>query len=503
MTAPTVVQDEAPGQPTAADPRFADPAWDRNALFRGILAAYRRFESAIRARVDAVEGPWQRRARARLLGEIAVGLAAPTNWVLGNPAALRRAFATRGASLRRGAANMARDVVVNRGIPSTVDRTPYKVGRDLACTPGAVVHREDMFELIQYAPTSAFVAGIPLVMVPPPANRHYVLDLAPGRSLAEASVAAGVQTFMVVWRNPFLPVHGRWGLEDHVGAVLRAIAVAREICRTEEANLLGLCGGGIVAALALANLAAADDASVRSATFLATMLTNATGNVIGTLTPPLARRYLSRAADRGKVFGGRALLRTFAWLRPSDFVFRYVVDGWLLGNKPPAHDVLAWNADATGASAAMVRDVAEFIVGDWARVPGGATILGLPVDFRRVSVDTFHVLGRTDHLVPWRGAHEAACLIGGASEVVLGDAGHILSFVAPPGDRKAAYWADGPATADPDEWLAGATHLLESWWPRWTEWLVSRSGPSRPAPGSLGTAVHPPLYAAPGRYVHE
>jgi polyhydroxyalkanoate synthase len=488
---------------TPHDRRFNDPSWHANPLYRRLLAAYLRWERGVVSRAQHTEGDWQKQARARLRASIITGGLAPTNYLLSNPTALRTAWQTHGASLARGARNMARDVFVNRGIPSTVDTRPFHVGGNLACSPGAVVYREPMFEMIQYAPRAPAVGTRPLVMVPPPANRHYILDLAPGRSLVEAACQAGVQAFMIVWRNPFLPEHGRWGLDDHVAAALRAVDVARDITGADQANLLGLCGGGIVVGVALSYLAARGERSVSSATLLATMLVNGRDNVIGTLTPPVARRYLARAAARGKVFSGRALLRTFAWLRPADFVYRYVVDGWLLGRTPAPFDVLAWNADATNAASAMVRDVAEFINDDKALFRGALTVRGTPLDFRAADIDGFHVAGLTDHLVPWRAAHATAMLLGGSSEVVLADAGHILSFVAPPGDRKAGYWADGPGGGDADEWLAGACRYDESWWPRWLTWLMERSGPRTAAPVTLGNDRYRPADTAPGRYVHE
>lgn len=485
------------------DARFDDPAWERCPFYRFVAALYRIFERWVWRRVERVGGSWERRARARLAGEIVTGLLAPTNWLPGNPAALRRAVDTRGASVLDGTRNMARDLVVNRGVPSTVDRRPYAVGTNLGCTTGVVVHREEMFELLEYRPSTARVHDVPLVMIPPPANRHYVLDLAPGRSLVEWTVAHGVRTFMVVWRNPSTTEHGRWGLDDHTAAVLRALEAAREVARTGEANTLGLCGGGIVTSVALAHGAASGGPRTPAATFLATMLLNVPGNVIGMLTPPFALRYLARAAARGKVFSGRALLRTFAWVRPADFVFPYVVDGWLMGRTPEPFDVLAWNADATRASSALVHDVARLVLGDGAARAGGASVLGVDLDFSAVAADSFHVLARTDHLVPWRASHATTHVLGGRSEAVLSEAGHILSFVAPPGGHRKGYWADGPSSPDPDEWLAGATFHDDSWWPRWVSWLVERSGPTSPAPGAPGSALHPPRGPAPGRYVHE
>ena len=283
--------------PDQRDRRFADEAWRTIPQFRMLGQSYRLFELWMNRMQESVDGSWQDKARARFAADVISAALAPTNYLGTNPAALREAIETSGLSLVKGAQNMLRDLA-RGGMPSMVDRKQFKVGQDLAATPGAVVYRDEMFELLQYAPTTPKVRAIPVLMVPPQINRHYILDLAPGRSLVEFAVSQGIQVFMVVWRNPSSQRgDGKWGLDDYVAATERAAQVVKKIARTDQLNLLGLCAGGITVSYALAHLAAIGDDSARTATFVVTMLTGEKPNVVGMLdtaeSSPIAARCAS------------------------------------------------------------------------------------------------------------------------------------------------------------------------------------------------------------------
>jgi polyhydroxyalkanoate synthase len=382
-----------------------------------------------------------------------------------------------------------------------VDSRPFKVGENLACTPGAVVYRGEMFELLQYTPTTPRVHERPLLMVPPQLNRHYVLDLAPERSLVEFALSQGVQTFMVVWRNPSQKEgHGRWGIEDYVAAQLTAVDAIREITGSESVNLLGLCAGGTTSALMLGHLAARGDHAVNSATFIVTLVANEAPNLIGMMRTPAADQHLEKAAEKQKVLNASLLERNFALLRPNDLVFNYLVDGWLLGNDPPAFDVLAWNADATNLGARMALETTRVVGDSKAIEPGGITLLGTPIDLQKVDCPTFQISGYTDHITPWRACYASTQAMSGDTELVVVASGHIQSFVNPPKTSRYRYWWGQNPGADPDEWLAQAAQHEGSWWPRWGDWIVAQSGEDRPAPKSLGNKAFPPGDAAPGRY---
>jgi poly[(R)-3-hydroxyalkanoate] polymerase subunit PhaC len=397
---------------------------------------------------------------------------------------------------------MARDLA-RGGMPQMVDREPFGVGEKLACTPGAVVYRDEIFELLQYAPATPAVRARPLLMVPPQLNRYYILDLAPGRSLVEYLVRNGIQTFMIVWRNPRAGAgHGRWGVDDYVAAQARAAEAVKKITRSESISWLGLCAGGITTALMLGYLAATGDTSAGSATFIVTMLTNRCPNIIGMMDTPQSRNMLRRSAEAGEVFPGRSVRTSFAWLRPNDLVFSYLVSGWLLGQDAPAFDVLAWNDDATAVSARFALESTELVV-DAMEHPDGITVLGTPTDLAKVDCDSFHIAGYTDHITPWRAAYTSTQVLGGDKHMAVVKSGHIQSFVNPAAKSRYDYWEGPPASDDPDQWLAGATEHHGSWWPQWLEWLTARSGPEKAPPGTLGNRKYPPLGPAPGTYVHE
>jgi len=485
------------------DPRFTDVTWRENPLFRRLGQTYRLYEQWTDRMVAAADGPWERQARTRYLANILTGALAPTNYLPANPAALKRAFETGGQSVLRGGRNMMRDLA-RGGMPAMVDRRPFPVGEKLACTPGAVVHREEIFELLQYAPATPSVRTVPLLIVPPELNRFYVLDLAPGRSMVEYAVAQGIQVFMVVWRNPRPELgHGRWGLDDYVGAQARAAQIVAKISGSDSVNWLGLCAGGITTALTLGYLAAKGDSTAGAATFIVTMLTSDHPNVVGWMAGGGSLEALRRAAAARLVFPGRMLRTSFAWLRPNDLVFNYLVNGWLLGEDPAAFDVLAWNDDATGMTARLSAEMSEVLIGGQAAQPGAITVLGTPIDLAKVDCDSFCVAGYTDHITPWRACYGTTQVLGGRKQMVVVRSGHIQSFVNPAKTAKYGYWQARPSAPDPDRWLSAAAAHEGSWWPTWARWLLSRSGEEKTAPATLGGPQYCPLAPAPGTYVHE
>jgi polyhydroxyalkanoate synthase len=450
--------------PDQRDKRFADEAWRTIPYFRVLGQSYRLFEMWMNRMYESAD--------------------------------------TGGLSLVKGAQNMLADMA-RGGMPSMVDRKQFKIGKDLAATPGAVVYRDEMFELLQYTPTTPRVRAIPVLMVPPQINRHYILDLAPGRSLAEYAVSQGIGVFMVVWRNPSASRgDGKWGLDDYLAAAERAAQVARKIARTDQLNLLGLCAGGITVSYVLAHLAATGDDSARSATFVVTMLTGEKPNVVGMLDTAESRRVLDKAAAAELIVPGTALRSLFAMLRPNDLVYNYLVSGWLMGKSPAPFDVLAWNDDATRTTARFACESSRLSMDGWDG--SGPTLLGVKTDFSKVTCDSYHVGGYTDHITAWRACYDTAHLVGGVGkEMTLIKSGHIQSVVYPADSTRYDRWFGPPTPTDPDEWLKTATVEKGSWWRPWTEWLIARSGNERLARKTLGNRQYPPLDPAPGTYVYE
>jgi polyhydroxyalkanoate synthase subunit PhaC len=484
------------------DRRFSDPTWRDNAVYNRWAQAYLAWCETVGRLVDNAHVDERERSRARYATSVLTALAAPTNLLLGNPAALKRAFETGGTSLLRGARNFIGDLITNGGMPTQVDTSKFTVGENLAATPGAVVHREEMFELLQYAPTTPTVHSRPLLMVPPEVNKYYFLDLAPGRSLVEYTVAQGISFFTMVWRNPRRE-HGAWGLADYVAAQLRALDVVREISGANDVNVLGACAGGVTTALMLAHLAASGRSDVHAAAFAITMIDTSAPSLIEVLATDRTRRMLEQDAAAKRIYDHKAIASNFAWMRPNDLIFNYVVSNWLMGDDPPAFDILAWNADSTNLAVVFDRDLIELYATNAAATPGALTVLGTPIDLSKVDCDSYIVAGRTDHITPWKPCYLTSHLLGGPSEVVITSTGHIQTIVNPPGKPRASYHA-GPATGpDADAWLAGATRHDGSWWPHWAQWLTARSGEMVPAPATLGSRDHPAGDPAPGRYVRE
>jgi polyhydroxyalkanoate synthase len=486
--------------PEPGDRRFADPTWADNPLYRRILQGYLACREAVHGSVAAAGLDGRASDQARFVLALLTEAAAPTNTLAGNPAALKRALETGGGSLVRGARHAWRDVVSNGAMPRMVDDDAFTVGQTVAATPGAVVLRRELCELIQYAPTTDTVHQRPLVIVPPQINKYYAIDLSPGRSFVEYAVSRGLQVFVISWRNP-TPAQREWNLDAYLGATLEALEAAAEITGSGDCNALGLCSGGITLAAVLGHLAGAGRPLVRSATLGVTGLDTQADSPLQMFASEAAVRAAVARSRRRGVLDGRSMARMFAWLRPNDLVWNYWVNNYLMGAEPPPFDVLYWNADTTNLPAGLHADYLRMFLDNSLVHPGGLTALGVPVDLGTVDVDVYAMAGRTDHIVPWDAAYRSARLFGGDVEFVLSSSGHIQSIVNPPGNPKASYFAGGKPVDEPGDWLQSAERLPGSWWEHWASWATERSGPSEPAPAALGSARYPATDPAPGRYV--
>jgi polyhydroxyalkanoate synthase len=489
--------------PAERDRRFTDPAWSRNPLFRRLVQAYLAAAGSLDALVDDLDAHVEDHRlaeRARFAANILAAAAAPTNMLVTNPAGLKRAFDTGGASLLSGLRNLVDDLRHNGGMPATVEPGVFQVGRDLALTPGAVVAREPLAELIQYTPTTETVHERPILVVPPPIGRYYFLDLRPGRSFVEFAVANQLNTFLLSWRNPG-PAQGSWDLEDYASTVLTAIDHVRAITGSPEVNLIGFCAGGIISSTVLSHLAATGDPRVHSASFAVTLLDFGQRAPLTAYNDRTLLDLVGRRSKRAGVITSRQLGAAFTWMRPDDLVFSYVVNNYVLGERPPTFDILAWNADGTNLPAALHNTFLDIFQNNNLVEPGGLSALGTPVDLSRITVPTFVTGAVSDHLTPWKSCYRTTQLVGGDTTFVLSYSGHIASLINPPGNPKAHYWQGGPSGADPDAWLEQATRTQGSWWEPWARWAKERSGSLIPAPDAPGDAEHPALDPAPGRYV--
>jgi polyhydroxyalkanoate synthase len=494
----------AAGRSTVSAPkgdwRFRDPTWNDNPLYRRLMQLYLAWSETMEQIVDSADLEWRDAERARFFTSILTSAASPTNTLPGNPAALKRAFETGGLSVARGMRNFARDVRHNGGMPTQVDLRKFKIGEDLAATPGAVIYRDEIFETIQYRPTTPHTRTRPIVVIPPQINKFYFLDLAPGRSLVEYIVSRGVPMFMTSWRNPG-PEQGDWDLDTYASAALRSIDVAREVSGSDDVNVLSFCAGGILTATVLSHLATHADERVNSASFGVTLLDFATPNTVGFLDSAPLLQIARRRSGRAGILEGRSLASVFTWLRPNDLVWNYWVNNNLLGNDPPAFDILAWNADSTNLPAKLHAQLLNVFTDNLVAVPGGIEVLGDPVDVGGVNIETYVTGALTDHLTPWKGCYRTTQLIGGPSTFILSNAGHIASLVNPPGNPKAHYFAGPEPVADPDAWREAAERRTGTWWEHWGDWISERSGDERKTRARLGSRRHKVIEPAPGAYV--
>jgi polyhydroxyalkanoate synthase subunit PhaC len=493
----------SPVSPAADDWRFRDRAWAEHPFYRRLAQAYTASCAVADETLDDLARTGRASPAARFLLTIAQSAAAPTNTLLGNPAAMKRAYETGGLSLLRGLKNFAGDVRHNGGMPSTVDRSGYQVGRDFAITPGAVVDRDPYAEVIQYAPSTGQVQARPVLIVPPPIGRYYFLDLRPSRSLVEYAVSRGLQAFMLSWRNPTREQAG-WDLDTYAGRVLTAIEAVREVTGAPDIDVIGFCAGGILTTLALNHLAALGQAPVHSASYAVTLLDWGQEVPVKAFS---ASRLLALArwnSARAGVISARDMGSAFTWMRPDDLVWKSWVNNYLMGDKPPAFDILAWNADGTNLPATLHAQFLDIFEHNPLVTPGRVTCLGTPVDLSTITLPSYVTGGVTDHLTPWTSCYRTTQLLGGPSTFVLSNAGHIQSLVNPPGNPKAVFWTGaGPLPGDPEKWLAAADKHTGTWWTHWADWIIAQSAGTIDAPSRLGSAEHPPLEDAPGCYVRD
>ncbi|TAI66723.1 alpha/beta fold hydrolase [Bradyrhizobium sp. Leo170] len=500
----SIVAGKSERTPKAGDRRFSDPTWKESALHSGLLRAYLAWGDAVNGFVDKTSLSQIDKARAHLITEILVDAVAPTNAILTNPAAVRKFVDTGGQSLWHGLKNYFDDLVRNGGMPSMVDQTAFEVGKNLATTPGAVIFRNELLELIQYAPTTEKVWKRPLVVTPPQINKYYALDLSPDKSMVRFLLESGIQTFCVSWRNP-TAANRDWGLDTYVAALDGAVDAAREVTGCDDISMMGSCSGGITATAYLATLGSAAELKIRNMVLAVCLLdpNTAEESAFGCLMTPETMRAAKESSRLRGIVDGHDLARMFAWMRPNDLIWNYWVNNYLLGNQPPAFDILYWNADTTRLPARLHRDYLDLYFTNPFVSAGKLTLSGKTIDMSKVKADSYVIAGVTDHITPWKGVHRTAQIMGDATTFVLSNSGHLQSLLNPPTNPKASFMIGPVNPAGPDAFLATAEKRKGSWWLDWRDWLHPRSGEEVSAPASLGSERHPVLGPAPGTYVFD
>jgi polyhydroxyalkanoate synthase len=485
--------------PSRRDRRFADQAWTENPLLRRLVQAYLATGRTAEELVAGAGLEWRDQQRVAFLLENVIEALAPSNVPLLNPASAKAVVDTGGGNLLRGASAFVRDMASAPRIPEMVDGSGFEVGRTIAASPGAVVLRTEVFELLRYAPSTSRVRQVPLLIVPPTINKYYAIDLAPGRSLVEYLVGQGQQVFVMSWRNPD-GRHAAWNADTYVRAILEAFEAAGRLTGSEQIALTGICAGGILASLAAVHL---DPNRLAAFSLFVTVLDQDRAGMASALASPRLAELAKRASRRRGYLDGRALAEVFAWLRPGDLVWNYWVNNYLLGQKPPAFDILFWNADTTRMPAALHADFIDIAMENRLTRPGAQRSLGVPVDLSRVTADAYVVAGITDHLTPWQNCYRSTQLLGGDTRFVLSTSGHIAALVNPPDNPKASFRTAKTSPPDPKEWLGEAQSQDGSWWPDFDAWLAERSGGLVAAPRRLDGHGVTTLAAAPGTYVFD
>jgi polyhydroxyalkanoate synthase subunit PhaC len=494
------VEQEGPA-PVPEDRRFSDPAWTSNPFFYLLRQQHALLEAFLQDLLNAAELDDTARQKADFALRQVLDAAAPTNWLATNPAALKKAFDTGGLSLVRGASNALRDLTTNKGMPRQVTPGRFRPGHELAATPGSVVYRNRLIELIQYEAQTDTVYEVPLLFSPPWINKYYIMDLAPGKSLVEWAVQHRHTCFMISYRNPDETL-AELSMSDYLQeGPLAALGVVEEITGAQQTNVAALCLGGTMAAALLAWLTARGEDRIASLTLMNTLLDFTLPGQLGVFTDEATITRLTRVMARKGYLPADSMATTFNLLRGRDLVWNYVVNDWLLGEEPAPFDMLSWNADSTRMPATMQIEYLRSLYLENRLAKGELELAGERLDLSKIGKDSYFVSAERDHIALWKAVYAGARLMGGTVRFMLSNSGHIAGVVNPP-NPKSKHWVSSADTLpeDPETWRRQASEVGKSWWLDWTPWIEARAGKLQ-TPPALGSKSYPPLVTAPGTYV--
>jgi polyhydroxyalkanoate synthase len=494
----------APTDATPTDRRFSNPLWTTHPWFNFIKQQYMRNVQAVEeavAELDALD-PKEKR-RLEYFSRQILDMMAPTNFLATNPDALEKAIATEGESLVTGLENLIRDLEANDGelVVSLADKNAFKVGENLATTPGQVVWRNHMLELIQYSPTTETVHDTPLILFPPWINKFYILDLKPQNSLIKWIVDQGYTLFVVSWVNPG-PSYRDTSMTDYVqDGYLAAIREVKEICGTKKVNAVGYCIAGTTLALTLALMKQRGDRSVKSATFFTTLTDFSDQGEVGVFLDDDFVDGIEAEVEAQGYLDKFYMSRTFSYLRSNDLIYQPAIKSYMLGETPPAFDLLYWNGDGTNLPGKMAIEYLRGLCQGDRFATEGFSIAGQTVKLSEVEVPVCAIACETDHIAAWKSSYRGVQKMGSEDKTfILAGSGHIAGIVNPPTRVKYGHWTNPDLTLPPEDWRAAAEAHEGSWWPLWEAWLAPRSGKMIPA-RQPGDVDHPALVTAPGTYV--
>ncbi|MBK8744269.1 class I poly(R)-hydroxyalkanoic acid synthase [Propionivibrio sp.] len=489
-------------RPEAGDRRFKAPEWNESPFYSYLQQAYllnASYLAKVAESLPITDGPT--RTRMQFLTRLYVDAMAPSNFAVTNPEFIKTALETNGESIAEGIRNMLADL--EKGRISMTDEAAFEIGGNIATTPGDVVFENDLMQLIQYAPSTDKVAERPILLVPPCINKYYLMDLQAENSFVRYIVAQGFTVFLISWRSA-TEAQGHYTWDDYLEmGPIKALTVVREITGMVRPNALGFCIGGPLLCSALAVLKARGEDPVESLTLMTALLDYSDPGEIGALVTEATVAAYEASIGKGGVLHGRELSNVFSALRANDLIWQYVVGNYLKGKKPEPFDLLYWNSDSTNLPGPCFTQYLRYTyLTNALRVPGKLEMLGEKVDLGKITVPSYIMAAREDHLVLWQGAYLSRKILGGPTLFTLAASGHIAGSINPASKNRRNYWVnDSGAFLTPDEWLAGATEKQGSWWPHWAEWLGQRSGKKIAAPKKPGSTSYQVIEPAPGRYV--
>ena len=490
-------------EPIAGDRRFRDAAWSDNTLFDYIKQSYLLAARWIHGVVTDVEGVDERTARkVDFYTRQFVDAIAPSNFAMTNPEVIRATIDSRGENLVQGLKNLLDDLERGKGRLSIkmTDMAAFRIGDNIATTPGQVVYQNDLMQLIQYVPTTAKVKRRPLLIIPPWINKYYILDLRPDNSFIRWAVGAGHTVFVISWVNPDERLAAKTFADYMREGPLAALDAMAAATGVREANVIGYCLGGTLLAATLAYMAQKRDRRIKSATYFVTMVDFAEAGELSVFIDEEQLQALEERMSEKGYLEGRDMATTFNMLRANDLIWSFVVNNYLLGKSPFPFDLLYWNANSTRMPAAMHSFYLRNMYQENLLVqPGGITLDGVALDLCRIKTPSFILSTREDHIAPWRSTYAATRLYGGPVKFVLSASGHIAGVINPPGG-KYGHWENDDNPPTPEEWLAAATAREGSWWPLWEGWVAQYAGGEVPA-RQPGDGKLEAIEEAPGSYV--
>lgn len=492
-----------PADAATRDRRFKSPLWDEG-VFALLRESYLLTARTMAEMADSAGLPPHEQRKLSFYVRLAADALAPSNYLLTNPEVLDRARKTNGLSLVDGLRNLLDDL--QKGDIRTSDDQSFAVGVNLATTPGAVVFRNELVEVIQYRPKTAVVRAKPILITPPCVNKFYIWDINEKKSMIRYLVEQGLAVFTISWRNPSAELQD-YGWDEYLrDGIFAAIEVVSEVAKADRVDLLSWCNGGTMLVAALSVIPDELKRKVGTATFLSSLIDFADpGELEVFVDRPQIEAYNQRMRT-ARLAPGRDIARAMALLHANESIWNFVINNYLMGKSPPPFDVLYWNADTSNLPSRWFSYyIEEMYLKNLLKEPGGLTLLGRPVDTRAIGVPAYFVAASEDHIVPWKTSYAATRLIGGEAEFVVADGGHVSGTVInhPAGSRRTFHVA-GDRSRDAEGWLASAQRREGSWWPHWLSWLDAHATAApTPAPKTLGSRRHPPMDPAPGRYVTE